>query len=80
MKYIVLFYHIPLQCNCVVIDAILIAITIGVIVAIGGALIAVVIIGIICCRKYKRQSKGKIEWKNEVQYDGNRSISFPFLM
>ena len=68
-------------CDCVVIDAILIAITIGVIAAIGGALITVVIIGIICCRKYKkRHSKGKIEWKNEVQYDGKRSIFFPLLM
>ena len=64
-----------------IIDAIYIAITIGVIAAIGGALIAVVIIGIICCREYKkRHSKGKIEWKNEVQYDGKRSISFPLLM
>ena len=48
-----------------IIDEILIAITTGVIAAIGGALIAILIIGIICCRKYKkRRSKGKIKKEN----------------
>ena len=48
----------------------ILAITSGVIAAIGGAVIAVLIIGIICCREYKkRHSKGKIEKEYEIQDD-----------
>ena len=78
MKYIV---YIPFNaCDCVLIDATLIAITTGVIVAIGGALIGVVI-GIICYRKYKnRRGKGKLNEKMRFNnYDDKSSISFPFL-
>ena len=62
-----------------IIDAILIAITTGVIAAIGGALIAILIIGVICCRKYKRHSKGKIKKENEVQHNGKWKTFSPYV-
>ena len=48
-------------------------IAIIVIAAVGGAVITVLIIGIICCREYKkRHSKGKIEKEYEIPDDLER--------
>ena len=60
-----------------IIDVILIAISTGVIAAIGGALIAILII---VCRKYKkRHSKGKIKKENEVQHNGKWKTFSPYV-